>query len=422
MPNAFNKTVDIAFEDILQGMEDGLVVSKLAGKYITEGTDMQRSGDVVWRPMPYVMQSFTGLDQTSNFKDVTQLSVPASLNQNPSVPWLLDAKELRDQLNEGRLAKGARQKIASVLNTAVHNVLANQGSIVVKRTVSATGYDDIGLCRTAMREIGVTEGDFKIALTARDYSLMAGDLAKRATINNKGDKPSIAYESAYIGDVAGFATFDTDTSPRLTAAAGVTVTISAANQFYTPKATVSTTDLTNVDNRFQTISIAVVSGTVKVGDAFTVAGVNSVHHITKVDTGQLKTFRINRIVTGAGGTGTVEITPPFISAGGGTDAEKQYQNITATPANGAAVTFLNTASTGVNCFWSKDAIEILPGRLAVDAPAGALVRRGTLSNGVEVIMTEQFDINTMKTKFRLDTFFGVVLTNTEMAGIMLFNQ
>jgi hypothetical protein len=40
-------------------------------------------------------------------------------------------------------------------------------------------------------------------------------------------------------------------------------------------------------------------GTVKVGDAFTIAGVNAVHHITKQDTGQLKTFRITAIVSGS---------------------------------------------------------------------------------------------------------------------------
>jgi hypothetical protein len=37
----------------------------------------------------------------------------------------------------------------------------------------------------------------------------------------------------------------------------------------------------NVDNRYQSLIIGVTSGTVKVGDRFTIAGVNAVHHITK---------------------------------------------------------------------------------------------------------------------------------------------
>jgi hypothetical protein len=97
----------------------------------------------------------------------------------------------------------------------------------------------------------------------------------------------------------------------------------------------------------------VTTSTVKVGDAFTIAGVNSVHHISKQDTGQLKTFRITRIVTGAGGTGTVEIEPPIISAGGGTRAEAEYKNVSATPANGAAITFLNTVTARPTCSSSR---------------------------------------------------------------------
>jgi hypothetical protein len=51
-----------------------------------------------------------------------------------------------------------------------------------------------------------------------------------------------------------------------------------------------------------------------VGDRFTIAGVNAVHHISKTDTGQLKTFTVTAIVSGAGGTGTIQISPPIIAA------------------------------------------------------------------------------------------------------------
>ena len=170
-----------------------------------------------------------------------------------------------------------------------------------------------------------------------------------------------------------------DNEFRLTAAAGVTVTVNGANQYYTPKAvSVATTGETaNVDNRFQNIAITVSSGTVKVGDAFTIASVNACHHITKADTGQLKTFRITGIVTGAGGTGTVQISPPIISAQGLTDAELAYQNVTATPANSAAITWLNTSAGYMNPFWQKDALELIPGHYAVPEDAGTAVMRAS---------------------------------------------
>jgi hypothetical protein len=148
--------------------------------------------------------------------------------------------------------------------------------------------------------------------------------------------------------VAGFErVLKADYLARLAAAAGVTVTVNGANQYTVPKALAASPSgplQSNVDNRIQALAITVTSGTVKVGDAFTIAGVNNVHPITKIDTGQLKTFRVVGIVSGAGGTGTVQITPAIISGQGATDAELAYKNVTATPAAGAAITWLNTVS------------------------------------------------------------------------------
>jgi hypothetical protein len=421
MANAFNKEERVAFENILEGFQDALVLSRNVSIYNTDQTMMERTNNVIWRPMPYIAQSFSGTDMTSNFKDSTQLAVPASSGFSRSVPWTLTASELRDSLQEGRLGDSAKQKLASDINTSLMTVAANQGTLVVKRTSAASGFDDVALAEAAMNEIGVQPFDRYLALSTRDYNGMASNLAGRQTLQGK---PVTAYEKAYVGTVASFETYKMDYATRLTAAAGTTVTVNGANQYFTPRATstAGTGETANVDNRYQNLTIAVSSGTVKVGDAFTIAGVNSVHAITKQDTGQLKTFRITAIVSGAGGSGVVTISPPIISGGGSTDAELQYQNVTATPANGAAITFLNTAAAYVNPFWQKDALEILPGRYAVPADAGAAVMRATTDQGIELVMQKQYDINTMRVKYRLDTLFGVVNKQPEMSGIILFSQ
>lgn len=421
MPNAFSKEERVAFENIVEGFQDALVLSRNVSVYNTDQSMMERSNDVIWRPMPYVAQSFSGTNQTSNFKDFTQLSVPASINTIRSVPWTMTARELRDAMQEGRIGDSAKQKLASDINVALMTAAANGGSLVVKRTAAASGFDDLAAADAIMNEQGVQQFDRFAALSSRDYNNMASNLASRGTMTGK---PTTAYEKAYVGNIAGFETFKLDYANSLTVRAGVTVSMNGANQYYTPKATSTavTGETANVDNRYQTISITVGSGTVKVGDCFTIAGVNAVHAITKGDTGQLKTFRIVSIVTGAGGTGTVQITPPIISGGGSTDAELQYRNVTATPANGAVITFLNTATASVNPFWQKDALEILPGRFSVPADAGVAVMKASTDQGIEVVMQKQYDINTMVTKYRLDTLFGVVNKQPEMSGIILFSQ
>jgi len=419
--NAFSKEIRVAWEQMLEGFEDLQVMSKNCSVYSTDSTMMARANDVIWRPQPYIMTSYDGADQTSNFLGKTQLSVPATLGYRKVAPWTLSALDLRDQLQEGRLFDGAKQKLASDINVALMNVAANEGTLVVKRTSAATGFDDVAQCEAIMNEQGVPAFDRYLALSTRDYNGMASTLAGKGTLTGKA---LTAYDRAYVGIIGGFDTFKLDYANRITAAAGVTVTVNGANQYYTPVATSTTSSGAryNVDNRYQNLTIGVSSGTVAVGDCFTIAGVYAVNHITKASTGQLKTFRITAIVSGGGGAGVVTISPPIISGGGATQAELQYQNVSATPANGAAITFLNTAAAYINPFWQKDALEILPGNIVVPDNAGAAVMTGTTSNGIKVTLQKFYDINTSETKFRVDTFFGVVNKQPEMSGIMLFSQ
>ena len=173
-----------------------------------------------------------------------------------------------------------------------------------------------------------------------------------------------------------------------------------------------------MDNRFQTITVTSTTN-VAAGDSFTIANVNAVHHITKGDTGQLKSFRVVSVPSST----TLVITPPIISNQGGTDAEAQNQNVVVTSAaSNAAIVFLNTVTGFMNPFWQKDSLEILPGRYAVPTDAGAAVMRASTDQGIELVMTKQYDINTMKTKYRLDTLYGVVNKQPEMSGIIMFSQ
>lgn len=87
----------------------------------------------------------------------------------------------------------------------------------------------------------------------------------------------------------------------------------------------------------------------------------------------------------------------------------------------AAIVWLNTAATSINPFWYKPAFEILPGRIAAETGAGMDVLR-THRQRPGSGPVKQWNILTHKMVYRLDTRFGVVCVNPEMAGIILFNQ
>jgi len=426
MSNSFSKEERVAFEDLLEGFQDALVLSRNVSVYNTDQTMMERANNTIWRPQPYIAQSINSTPGTPipGYQGMTQLAVPATLGFSKTVPWEMTSLELRDALQEGRLGDSAKQKLASDINIAIMNSAASLGSLVVPIAAAAGDYDDVALCDAIMNEQGVPDYDRFMALSSRDYNGLAGNLVgtARSFGNQKSDK---AYERSYVGMVAGFDTYKMDYANRQTAAAGggsITIDTSGAGTQanYAPQATsTSVGGQINVDNRFQTVTVSSTTS-VAAGDAFTIAGVFAVHHITKQSTGQLKTFRVVSVTNST----TMVITPPIIGAQSvATDAQLQYKNVeVSAPSNTAAITFLNVNAASVNVFWQRDSLEILPGRYAVPSDAGVAVMRATTDQGIELVLQKFYDIDSMTIKYRMDTLFGVVNKNPEMSGILLFNQ
>jgi len=418
--NNFSKEEIVAFEQIVEGFEDALILSRAVKIYKTSQVQMERAGDTLWRPQPYIMTSYSGSDMTPNFGVQTQLSVPARIDTQRAVPWLMTATEMRDALQEGRLGESARQKLASDINVAVLTKATQQGTLVVTKATAASGFADVAAIEAMMNRNGIDGAGRKLALSTTDYNGLATDLANRQ--NLVGNMTVEAYKRAYVGMIASFETYKMDYSLRTAAAAGSGITMdtrASASNYWTPKATsVATTgERSNVDNRYQQVTVSSTTGVVA-GDAFTIAGVNEAHHITKASTGSLKTFRVISVDSST----LMTISPPIISAQGNTNPELQYQNTVVTTSSTAALVFLNTTAAFYNPFWVESAIELMPGRLAIPEGAGAQVLRSTTENGIEIVMQKQYDINVQKTKFRLDVFFGVTILQPEMCGIALFSQ
>lgn len=418
MANGFNKEERVAFEDILEGFSDAMVEAKQVAKFGTAAAMMERANDTIWRPQPYIMSSQDRVvGNAVTFQDVEQLSVPATIGYQKNVPWKMNALELRDALQEGRLGDSAKQRLSSDVNTAVRNVAALEGTLTVAVSTAAGTYDDIALAEAMMDEQGIMPGDRSLMLNPRDYTGMAGNLAERT---NMQGKPTTAYEKSYVGRVANFETFKTGGGKMITAAggAGITIATNGAQVQFVPKA--RTTDgKQNFDNRYQTVTVSSTTG-VAAGDAFNVAGINAVHHITKEDTAQLKTFRVVSVDSGT----TMTISPPMIGANQGspTDPEAAYKNVevVATSAT-AAITFLNTTSAQANPFWSRESIEILPAGYSLLDGAGLDVMKGTTDQGIELVMTKSMS-NTLVAEYTLDARWGVVNCAPEMNGILLFGQ
>jgi hypothetical protein len=420
MANQFTKEVRIMFDDMLEGFDDALTTAKLARKFRpASDVEMQRIGDQVWIPAPNIAASYDGFDQTSNFQDFTDMVVPVSIGYHKSSNGKMSAKDLRDPVQLANYAKAAKQKLSSDINLALFNTVALQGSQVVKRTTAPTGFDDIAAADAQLTEQGVSTMDRAMLLSPRSYNAMASNLAKPQTSGLR--ETMTAFQKSYLGDVAGFETYKNDQSFRLAAAGGGATTVNGANQYWVPKATsvAATGETANVDNRYSSLAVTAANyANIKPGDAFTITGVNAVHMITKQDTGQLQTFR----VIGKPAAGVILVAPAIISGGGATKAELEYKNVSATPANGATLTWLNTVTADVNPFFVKDNLLLIPGSFTVKSEDGWKSMTATTDLGIAITYVEQGNINDLSVKFRWDIDFGTALLNPQMAGIIEFNQ
>lgn len=421
MATAFTKQEEVVFDDMVGGFDDLMTYGALAQKYEPLTPDeMVHTRDRFWIEAPMIGSSFDGFDQTSNFDGLTETAVPASVGFHKSSPKTLSAKNLRNESALRRYADAAKNKLAADVNIALRNRVALEGSQFVKRTVAATGFDDLAIAMAVMTEQGVPGNDRVAMIGVRSGIGMASNLAARAENSSRsGD----AYKSGLVAPgIANFDTFSDDAPVRLAAATGGTTTVNGAGQYFEPSAYFVETDgeQVNLDNRRQ--NLTVTAGTyanIKVGDAFTIAGVNSVHMIEKTDTGQLQTFR----VVGKPSAGVIQISPAIISNGGSTVAGKELQNVTATPASGAAITWLNTATAELNPFFVKNQLLLIPGSFVVNPADGWMTMQArTPKFGLGITYTRQGDINTLNVKARWDIDFGTVLLNPQMAGAIAFGQ
>lgn len=421
MASSMFKEETVSFINMVSEFEDHLVYAQLATKFEELTPEqMVHTRDRVWVDTPMIGASYDGFDQTSNFDGLTELVVPASVGFHKASPKTLSSKNLRNERAMGKWMTSAKMKLASDVNAALRRRVALEAAIFAKRTVSPTGFEDLAQSQAQMDEIGVPMGDRVAMIGTRTAIGMLSNLAARQTM---GPISTNAYENSRLTNIANYEVFRDDQPIKLAPAAGGITTVNGANQYWEPAAYTTEPDgeQVNRDNRYSPLVVtAATIAAVKPGDAFTIAGVNALHRISKQDTGQLQSFRVIAVNTG---TNTLTVAPAIISNGGATIAGREYQNVTATPAAGAAITWLNTTLAEVNPFFSRGALLLLPGSFKVDQNDGWAVARATTPKlGLPITYTRQGNINDLSIKARVDIDFGTALLAPDQAGVEMFNQ
>lgn len=163
-----------------------------------------------------------------------------------------------------------------------------------------------------------------------------------------------------------------------------------------------------------TLVIKNLSGTINnyfnIGDVFTIAGVFSVNPQSRQSTGQLQQFVCTSALQIASGVGTVSISPSLVSSG-------QFQQITAQPANSAAITVLGAANTVAkqNLAFHRDAFILASADLPLPKGVDMAARVSDKRTGLSVRMVRAYDVVNDLFPCRLDVLYGWAIPYPQLA-------
>lgn len=146
--------------------------------------------------------------------------------------------------------------------------------------------------------------------------------------------------------------------------------------------------------------------TLNAGDVIQFTGINAVNPQNRQSYGQLRNFVVNTAVTPAVGAFTVSVTPALISAG-------QFQNVTASPAAGTAVTFTSLATGTANAvsgaqgiFFHRNAYTVATADLELPEGVHFAGRASDKEIGLSIRVVRQYTINNDAIPTRLDVLYG----------------
>lgn len=136
------------------------------------------------------------------------------------------------------------------------------------------------------------------------------------------------------------------------------------------------------------------------GDVFTIAGVYKVNPQTRVSTGQLQHFVVTAKTTESGGEmATLPISPSLTATG-------ISQNVSATPADDAAITILGTTGSV-----HEQSLVGVPDAIAVamvdqDIPPSAVAASKSDYKGIRVMVSMGYDVINHQEITRVDCIYG----------------
>ena len=216
-----------------------------------------------------------------------------------------------------------------------------------------------------------------------------------------------AYSSGEIGNLAGLSTMMSQVVPSHTVGAlGGTPAVNGGSQNVTYDTAKNSWSQSLVTKGWSNS----ITGVVKAGDVFTIAGVYMVNAKTKDTTSILQQFVVTADANSGASTGpaTLTISPPIITSG-------PHQTVNAAPADNALLGMVGTAATTYrqNLAFHKNAMALAIVPMEMPAAAYGGTRQSYKNISVRLIPT--YDHTNDISKWRMDVLYGRKLIDPRVA-------
>ena len=372
-------------------LTNNLVFGKLTNSEFKD--EFKKIGATVYvkRPPEFIIRS----GPTASPQDVVEGEVPVTINLQKGVDTKFSSTELTltvDALMADRELNAAMAQIAQQIDSDLASMVLQFPNFVGTPGTAISSAAAFFRAPQRLDEMAVPAVDRNAAMAPADIYALAGSFVN---LYAQAPQATDALTKAKIPILGNVTPYATQSVVSITTGTRTNGTVAGAGQ----NVTYNTVVLSG-NNYTQTLNVAGlgVASTVSAGEVFTLAGVFAVNPRTKAVLPYLMQFTVITAATADGsGNAALTIANPIVISGA-------FQNVSAAPANAAAVTWLGAAGAtfSANAAFHKQAITLVSAKMvmpyvgeasyATDPNTGITLRYWRYSDGVNDTHSHRWDV------------------------------
>ncbi len=379
-------TPSIIAKEALMILENNMVLGGLVYRDYKKEFVKIGSTVTIRKPVKFTIRS----GATASIQDVTEQSTSIVVSSQKGVDWAFTSSDLTLTIEEysNRYIKPAMNVIANQIDQDVAFLYRDVYNATGTAGTPPATFADLAAAGRKLDEFAAPREDRRLVLNPAGHWSIADGL--------KGVfEPDIVegiINNAYLGRKAAFDMYmDQNMVSHTKGTSTGTPLVNGAAQ---SGASLLTKGWSNS-----------ITGILKQGDVFTMAGVNAVNPVSKQTIGSLQQFAVTADANSDGsGNATISISPPLTTSG-------PYQTVTVAPADNAAITVVSNHSANLAFHKNAFALVMVPMVL----PDSAVWKARESFNNMSVRIIKDYDVTNDKEICRLDVLYGVKTLYPELA-------